>query len=163
MSSLKHPNKLSKLRERTCVVCGKKFFIHISPSEIKGGRGIVCSKECKGTKNGNDKKIGEEHTCLVCNKKFWVSASGVKLGRGKYCSRNCYLPCEAWKSLSLDGYYVSGGKKVHRIIMEKHIGRKLLSTEIVHHINGDKLDNRIKNLQIVSRAEHNKIHNFFKR
>ena len=49
-------------------------------------------------------------------------------------------------------------KKVHRTLMEKHIGRKLLPTEIVHHINFDKLDNRIENLQIVSRSEHNKIH-----
>lgn len=42
--------------------------------------------------------------------------------------------------------------------MEEHIGRKLLYTEIVHHINKDRLDNRLENLQIVSRAEHNRIH-----
>jgi len=37
-----------------------------------------------------------------------------------------------------------------------------LRHEIVHHINEDKLDNRIENLKIVSRSEHNKIHKFLK-
>lgn len=46
----------------------------------------------------------------------------------------------------------------HRMIMELHIGRKLSIDETIHHINGNKLDNKIENLQIISRSEHGKIH-----
>lgn len=46
----------------------------------------------------------------------------------------------------------------HRKVMADSIGRPLLRTELVHHINGIKTDNRIENLQIVSRFEHSQIH-----
>ena len=36
----------------------------------------------------------------------------------------------------------------HRVIMELHIGRKLLRCENVHHINGKRNDNRLENLEL---------------
>lgn len=48
---------------------------------------------------------------------------------------------------------------VHRKTMEDYLGRKLGFNEIVHHINGDTFDNRIENLEILSRAEHSRLHN----
>lgn len=42
--------------------------------------------------------------------------------------------------------------------MEEKLGRKLSSSEIVHHIDGNKKNNSIENLQIVTRSEHAQIH-----
>ena len=56
-------------------------------------------------------------------------------------------------------YICKNNKKyyVHRLVMEKYLGRQLNRGEQTHHVDGNKLNNNIENLQIVSASEHAKI------
>lgn len=101
--------------------------------------------------------------CLNCKNKFTVIPS--RADKAKYCCRECYYMgsrgakrkervISEYKRFNVDGE----NALYHRHIMEKHLGRKLKRDEYVHHINEDKQDNRLENLQVMSPDEHNKHH-----
>ncbi len=52
-------------------------------------------------------------------------------------------------------YVQIGGRRTfqHRFIMERHLGRKLLPNETVHHKNGNRQDNRWINLELWSSSQ----------
>lgn len=50
------------------------------------------------------------------------------------------------------------GRSEHVVIVERRIGRRLLPDEIVHHIDGDRANNNIDNLALMTRAAHARLH-----
>jgi hypothetical protein len=91
-----------------------------------------------------------------------------RMAKGRYCKSSGYL-----ETYCPEHPYARAGGSAgpiyvaeHRLIMERHLGRYLLPHEIVHHINGNKLDNRLENLYLISGKDkkesmqlHNKCHN----
>lgn len=79
----------------------------------------------------------------------------------------------AWKGgrrVSSEGYVLvyapdhpktgyTGYVREHRLVMERVYGRMLDRTEEVHHLNGDKTDNRVVNLEVLPRSFHRRITN----
>lgn len=66
-------------------------------------------------------------------------------------------------SIKPNGYveYTTGehkGRSVHVVAMERRLGRRLGPDEQVHHIDGDRQNNADDNLQLLTRAEHARLH-----
>ena len=76
----------------------------------------------------------------------WKGGRRVREGR-------ILILCKSHPHGDRDGYVYE-----HRLVMEKHIGRVLLPSENIHHINCDCADNRIENLMLLSKKEHSDLH-----
>jgi hypothetical protein len=108
-----------RLGERTCRQCGKVFV------RKRKSKGLFCSTECfyehtvpTGTKTHN-------HEGYVV----------VKVPKG--------TPGTITHGGTMDRWMFE-----HRHVMQAHLGRTLRKDETIHHVNGDKADNRIENLEL---------------
>jgi hypothetical protein len=64
---------------------------------------------------------------------------------------------QGYKTITVRGHPnqmdANGRIREHVYVMSQHLGRPLFKGETVHHKNGDRLDNRIENLELWSRAQ----------
>lgn len=69
---------------------------------------------------------------------------------GRHVGEYIYLPAPDHPHKNWSGHVLE-----HRLVMEKHLGRYLLPTEVVHHKDKNKHNNAIENLEVFStNAEH---------
>ena len=125
-----------------CPICGKVRFVRLRY------KGWLCGS-CATTKSHKDNpRIGRQE-----NHYNWKG--GINLnGRGyivEYVNQaNPFYPMASNTGQKRFGGYILQ----HRLVMARHLGRCLESYEIVHYINGNKTDNRIENLNMITRGAH---------
>lgn len=147
--------KRTKLHTITCLQCKEVFGTYRNTRKF-------CSKVCVHKYQETSKLNGEMRSCIRCGKEFYAKKSEDRRGCVRsYCSMVCTkkdptIPLGRY--ISYDGYWiVRGEKREHRVVYEAAYG-PIPEGHIVHHKNGDKLDNRLENLECMSRTEHNHEH-----
>ena len=167
---------------RVCAQCGVAFYKEISPSHERRGKGKYCSPECAGKarqnrisvsciecgknfergayQEGRAKYCSQkclnkarlnriQNTCPTCGEEFetWASQKRRHCSRG--CASNGSINGQGYRLISVNGSRVLE----HRHIMEQHLKRSLLTHENVHHLNGQRTDNRLDNLELWSKSQ----------
>jgi len=117
-----------------CPHCGIHYGKREGQSPSHHKRQKYCSTSCSTKSDvGNPLKSGKNH---------WNWKGGV------------YITKSGYKKILIEGKY----RLEHIVIMEKSIGRSLAKHECVHHINENRSDNRIENLELMTRSAHGRLH-----
>lgn len=82
---------------------------------------------------------------------MWNVKKIIRKGDYNYCV------VEGHPNATAHGYVLH-----HRVVLENHLKRLLNNHEVVHHINGDKLDNRVENLGVLDSTSHARWHQSLK-
>lgn len=130
---------MPKLIKKICIECKKEFIGDSRPHHKR------CSLKCRNTSISWKKCRSLNAKKYIGNKNpHWKGGRG-NTGKGYIWIYSPYHPFKNRQNQVLE----------HRLVMEKHIKRFLLPQEVVHHINGNKQDNNLKNLKIFkSHSEH---------
>lgn len=103
----------------------------------------------------NFPKFGAKYCAKHLNRSFAAVCKKIEKLKLKKNYKYNYISSQGYL---VDSTVRNNKKLIHRQVMESYLGRKLRSNEIVHHIDGNKLNNDISNLCILSRSEHAKLH-----
>lgn len=112
-----------------------------------------------------------EEDCAIMRKEYpSIGAKGLveKLGRKRAAINKQaqtmgirYVPSRTYVTADgyVESYEIVGNRQYRRFLvhhekMEKKLGRKLERYEVVHHRNGDRQDNRLSNLVVLTRTQH---------
>jgi hypothetical protein len=117
-------------------------------------------------------------TCPICNNNVEkIKKDGMV---AKFCSHACYAVNRglrgAYKGgqVLISGYLYTyspthpnrtnnGYVASHRLIAERSEGRYLTEDEVAHHKNENKLDNRPENIEVMTKSQHSKHHQNFRK
>lgn len=153
-------------RTKICAHCNKKFLV---PG--RGEKSLQKSKYCSSRCQVEGRKKRAVGRCSRCGKPVEITPSMAGSGRGKYCSKSCMVedrrsefPPYKGKGIYLEtrtGYLrLSETKKLlHVQIFEDAKGTKVLPGQVIHHRDGNKLNNDVCNLQLLPNIKvHARIH-----
>lgn len=123
----------------------------------RGGRGY-CQLHLKRLRNGTPfdrpkKGAIKGSPCKIpgCGKPAVIRFLCIMHRRRERAGLDMHAPARSKHGhVDKNGYILIRGTPEHRLIMEAKIGRKLYPHETVHHINGQRADNRLENLELWS-------------
>ena len=145
---------------KRCPYCGDLFYRRPDERLIYFHNRKFCSREHHNLSRQYD--VAPKY-CPYCDE-LLVRKPNENLSqfrKRKFCSNEHH---HLWRKMqprktTVSGYHITtGGRYVHRMVMEEHLGRPLSDNEVVHHIDGNSSNNDISNLQVMSSSEHSLHH-----